>query len=351
MLEFVKRNYEVIALAPFDAEVKKALADLNIRFIEIPLSRNGTNPYRDLKLLLTLRQIFRLERPNIVFSYTVKPVIYASLAAKSVRISHIYSLITGAGYIFAEHHNWKNKLVGGVAKKLFKMALRANLKIFFQNPDNLALFLKEKIIEPKKPTFIINGSGVNCDWFAQASFPKNYSFIMIARLLKDKGVCEYVAAAKAVKLKYPEAKFKLVGWIDTNPNAISQVELNEWIQQGYIEYLGTLSDVRAAIQESSIYVLPSYHEGTPRTVLEAMAMGRPIITTDAPGCRETVLPQQNGFLVPVKSVDELAKAMEYFIKNPQKILEMGQESRNIAENKYEVNKVNAAILKEMEITP
>lgn len=180
--------------------------------------------------------------------------------------------------------------------------------------------------------------------FVEQSVPH---FLLIARLLGDKGIREYVQAAKLVKQQYPEAQFDLVGGLDTNPTSISQAELDQWIAAGTINFLGRLSDVRPAIAACSVYVLPSYREGTPRTVLEAMAMGRAVITTDAPGCRETVVNGDNGFLVPVKDADALAQAMLRFIEQPGLIAQMGQRSRSIAEEKYDVHKVNAQMLEGM----
>jgi glycosyltransferase involved in cell wall biosynthesis len=190
---------------------------------------------------------------------------------------------------------------------------------------------------------------VDLDSFQVTSLPSQIQFLLIARLLGDKGIREYLKAASLVRLSYPEINFGLVGWLDNNPNAISKDELQYFIDSGDIKYYGRLNDVRPAIKESSIYVLPSYSEGTPRTVLEAMAMGRPIITTNAPGCKETVQDGLNGFLVSVKSVDELVEAMKKFIKNPDLIIEMGICSREIAEEKYDVIKVNNHMLKEMNI--
>jgi len=172
---------------------------------------------------------------------------------------------------------------------------------------------------------------------------------MICRLLGDKGVREYAAAAKKLREKQKQACIRLIGWIDENPDSISPAELDEWVHSGDVEFLGYLQDIRPAIADSSVYVLPSYREGTPRTVLEAMAMGRPIITTDAPGCRETVVDGENGLLVPVKSVSRLVEAMQRFIENPDLAVEMGKRSRAIAEEKYDVRKVNEVMLREMGI--
>ena len=173
--------------------------------------------------------------------------------------------------------------------------------------------------------------------------------MIIARLLGDKGVREFVDAAKIVKKLHPRITFTIVGWIDKNPNAISQGELQDWIKSGNISYLGYLENVNDIISKCSVYVLPSYREGTPRTILEAMSIGRPVITTDVPGCRETVINGKNGFLIPSKDVDRLVDAMLKFIKNPKLVSEMGKQSRLLAERKYDVEKINAYILREMEI--
>jgi glycosyltransferase involved in cell wall biosynthesis len=195
---------------------------------------------------------------------------------------------------------------------------------------------------------VLTGSGIDTQAFAFVPPPPGpTTFLLIARLLGDKGVREYVAAARILTRKYPHAVFQLVGWIDTNPDAIRPDELNEWIKEGAIEYLGRLNDVQPAIAACSVYVLPSYREGTPRTVLEAMAIGRPIVTTDAPGCRETVVHEDNGLLVAVKSVDQLVAAMQRFLDDPKLAARMGRRSREIAETKFDVRNVSAVMLKEM----
>ena len=221
----------------------------------------------------------------------------------------------------------------------------------FQNPDDESLFRKLNILSAHANTCVVNGSGVDVSQFNVAHFIESAAprFLLIARLLGDKGVREYVQAAKQVKQHYPDTQFDLVGWIDTNPNAITQAELDQWVAAGVLNFLGRLNDVRPAIRDCSVYVLPSYREGTPRTVLEAMAMGRAVITTDAPGCRETVVDGDNGFLVPIKDADALAQAMLRFIEKPDLSIQMGQRSRIIAEDKYDVHKVNEKMLKRMEL--
>lgn len=211
------------------------------------------------------------------------------------------------------------------------------------------MFQELGILQPHTPVSVVNGSGVDLASFAVKPLPDGAAqgavrFLFIGRLLGDKGAREYAEAARLLKRNHPQVRCALVGWIDSNPNAITQEELDAWLVDGSIEFLGRLADVRPAIAACSVYVLPSYREGTPRTVLEAMAMGRAIITTDAPGCRETVVPGDNGFLVPVQDVNALAQAMRRFVEDPALQLSMGARSRKMAEDKYDVHKVNAMML-------
>lgn len=346
--EFIIRNYSVVALAPEDDKVAKKLREFGVRYIPIQLERNGCNPFHDLLLIKQLVHTLSQEKPNIVFSYTIKPVIYGTLAARLSSVPTIFAMLEGTGYAFT-NDTFRSRIIGKIARSLLKFTLRFNNKLFFLNKDNVSTFINHKLINTKQAVAIINGAGVDISHFNLVPLPDKLSFLMIARLLYDKGVCEYVAAARIIKNKYPHVVFKLVGWIDTNPQSVSQEMLDEWIESGTIEFFGKTSYVRKIITDSSVYVLPSYAEGTPRTVLEAMAMGRPIITTDVPGCRETVIDSENGFLVQVRNVEALSHAMEYFIKHSEEIKKMGAVSRRIAEEKYDVNKVNECILKEMEI--
>lgn len=320
----------------------------------IPMQRTGTNPLNDAKTLSALYLLMKEIQPSHVMGYTIKPVIYGSLAAKLARVPHRFALITGLGYAFqgADEQDYKKSNLQKVMHKLYSVALASTHKVFFQNPDDEALFRTMKILQPKASTTVVNGSGVDISEYSVQPFatiddiliPR---FLLIARLLGDKGVREYAQAAKIIKDKYPQAQFDLVGWIDDNPDAIKQKELDNWINAGLFNFWGKLDDVKPAMAASSIYVLPSYREGTPRTVLEAMAMGRPIITTDAPGCRETVIDGYNGYLVPVKAVEELAAAMERFIVNPALVIEMGKASRQLVEEKFDVDAVNQSMLEAM----
>lgn len=333
---------------PEGSAVRKLLEAKGIKAHDIPLTRTGMNPVADFITLIYLRRLMLRVRPDFVLGYTIKPVIYGSLAARLAGVPRSFALITGLGYAFTgSHGRGLRGVVRSLALRLYRLALRGSSKVFFQNPDDEALFRNLGLLTASKPSCVLNGSGVDLARFCVARFPQALSFLLIARLLGDKGIREYAEAARLLRSKYPSVVFRLVGWIDSNPDAIRQDELDGWVRDGTLDYLGRLEDVRNAIADCSVYVLPSYREGTPRTVLEAMAMGRPVITTDAPGCRETVVDGDNGFLVPVKSVEELAEAMTRFIEDPELARRMGSRSRLIAEEKYDVRRVNAVMLREM----
>ena len=350
------KGYEIHIMVPelanFQEEYQKLIA-LGYQVHEIPMQRTGTNPLADLKLLKNMYQQIRQIQPDVVLSYTIKPVIYGTLAAGLAKVPKRFALITGLGYAFQNVETAKRSIFQKLVHGLYAQALKYAHKVFFQNPDDLKLFEEMHLLEANKPAVVVNGSGVNVQDFEVMPLPINEqggvkaSFLLIARLLGDKGIREYMAAARSIKAQYPEAEFHLVGWIDDNPSAISQQELETWVNDKIVNYWGKLSDVRPAITASSVYILPSYREGTPRTVLEAMAMGRAVITTDAPGCRETVSHGVNGYLVAVKSVDQLVQSMQYFIEDPKLMISMGQRSREIALNKYDVHQVNKHMMTEM----
>lgn len=331
------------------SDVALDLAQRGVRVHGIPLRRTGLNPIGDLALLLSLVALMLRLRPQFVLSYTIKPVIYGSIAAWLVGVKHRFALVTGLGYAFTGTASGKRALLRRLIQRLYRFALKRTHRVFFQNPDDETLFREFRLLPETVPSSVVNGSGVDVSEYSVATLPDKPCFLLIARLLGDKGVREYAQAAQLVKSVHPEAVFRLVGWIDDNPDAITQRELDQWVDSGLLEFLGRLDDVRPAISGCSVYVLPSYREGTPRTVLEAMAMGRAVITTDAPGCRETVVDGDNGFLVPVKDINALADAMIKMVDTPGLAASMGERSRRIAEEKYDVHKVNAAMLEGMGI--
>ncbi|WP_199507182.1 MULTISPECIES: glycosyltransferase family 4 protein [unclassified Psychrobacter] len=353
------KGFEIHVAAPeFEVypEECDSLIALGYTVHDIPMQRTGTNPLKDAKTLSALYLLMKKIKPDYVLGYTIKPVIYGSLAAKLARVPHIFALITGLGYAFsgAEEVGYKKSNLQKVMHQLYAAALLTTDKVFFQNPDDQALFKKMGILKPSTPSTVVNGSGVNVSEYSVAPLPTENGesvprFLLIARLLGAKGVREYAQAAAIIKSRHPNVRFDLVGWVDDNPDAIEQRELDTWIEDGLVNFLGKLNDVKPAIADSSVYVLPSYREGTPRTVLEAMAMGRAVITTDAPGCRETVVDGHNGYLVPIKDADALAEAMQKFIDEPELIAKMGRAARQVAMDKFDVNTVNQMMLTEMGI--
>lgn len=342
---------EVHAAAPAlgtNSAAADALAPMKVAPHDIRMSRTGTNPLSDLRLCGQLCMLMRTLHPELVLGYTIKPVVYGTIAAWIAGVPRRYALVTGLGYAFT---GTRQGFLAQIVRLLYRFALARTHKVFFQNPDDERLFRELRLLPTSVPSVVVNGSGVDIEAYPMRPLPDGAPvFLMIGRLLGDKGVREYAHAARTIRVTLPEIRFQLAGWIDTNPDAIAQSELDAWIADGTLEFLGKLDDVRPAIAASSVYVLPSYREGTPRTVLEAMAMGRPIITTDAPGCRETVEDGENGFLVPVKSVDGLVGSMRRFIGDMKLAARMGVRSRQIAEDKYDVHKVNEKMLREMGIT-
>jgi len=251
-------------------------------------------------------------------------------------------MITGLGFTFGEvamRAAWARR----VARVLYRVAMKCASVAVFQNPDDRDEFRRLGFLGPDAG-HVVNGSGVELDKFEPAPYPGRGNFLLIARLLIDKGLREYVDAARLLRDKYPESRCRIVGWIDDNPASINQVELDSWVASGHIEYLGRLDDVRPAMADADVYVLPSYREGTPRTVLEAMAMGRPVVTTDVPGCRQTVVDGVNGYLVPARDAIALAAAMQRFLDNPGLIAGMGRESRRLAEERFGAESVAKAVV-------
>lgn len=332
-----------------EPSIADAIRALGASVHQISLSRTGINPVADFVSILSMFILMRRLQPHVTLPYTIKPVIYGTFAAWLARVPRRYALITGLGFAFT---GARRGVIPAVVKALYLRSLSLVHKAFFQNPDDRADLVSLGVLHPSVKCVIVNGSGVDVDEYAFSPLNPDSApiFLMIARLLGDKGVREFADAAGRVKHLRPGARFQLAGWIDSNPDAISQRELGEWTKSGAIEYLGRLSDVRPALKAATGYVLPSYREGTPRTVLEAMAVGRAIITTNVPGCRETVVDGENGILVPPRSSEMLAGAMLKLIDDRALAAEMGRMSRRFAEDRYDVRKVNAVMLREMEVT-
>ena len=240
-------------------------------------------------------------------------------------------------------------MIGVIVKMLYRIGLRKATHVIFQNPDDLNEFCDRKLVKREKCSFV-NGSGVNLEKFERAPYPEHTAFFMLSRLLKSKGVCEYLEAARIVKNQHPDVKFFILGKYEFEmQDAVDKDYVEQFIQDGIVERFEETSDVRPYYAMCSVYVLPSYREGTPRTVLEAMAMGRPIITTDTQGCRETVIDGKNGFIVPIKNAEAVAEKMIWFIEHPESIPTMGEESLLLVNEKFDVNKVNNNMIRIMEL--
>lgn len=344
--QLVAAGHQVHVTAPdFDDALVARLEGMGAQPHQVPLARTGIGPLSDLRYASRIRRLIREIGADLVLSYTSKPNIWASLAAGSLGVRSA-SLITGLGYAFIEGGGVKRKLVSTASRILYRLATARNYVVIFQNPDDRADFIAAGCLGERSKARLINGSGVDLDFYSPSPLPDRPIFLMIARLLGAKGVREYAAAASQILSRRTDARFLLAGYRDEGPDCIAAGELDGWIGDG-IEYLGPLDDVRPAIRQSSVYVLPSYREGTPRSVLEAMAMGRPIITTDVPGCRETVVDGKNGLLVPPRDRESLAAAMESLIEQPHLRAEMGARSLELCRSKYDVEEVNAALLEHL----
>ncbi len=343
--ELRKAGYEVIVTGPNKDNIDKVL-ELGVRFEEIPMNKDGINPLADLKYILALVKLLRREKPCLTMGYTIKPVIYGAIAAKLAGVENITSMITGAGFLFTSKST-KARVLKTFIFNLYRLALSVASNVIFQNPDDQNEFTQKGLVKKAK-TSVVHGSGVNMERFQRCEYPEKITFFMLGRLLHSKGAMEYLQAAKIVKDLYPNVRIMLLGKIAYGmADAISEDDLAPYINDGTIELFGETNDVRPYYAQTSVFVLPSYREGTPRSVLEAMSMGRPIITCDSPGCRETVIDGKNGFLVPVKDADKLARAMIEFINNPEIIVKMGQRSHEYCSEKFDVKKVNAEMLKIM----
>ncbi len=346
--EMVAAGWRVTACAPGAAEgaIGDALRELGAEPVSVTLARTGMNPLSDLAYRRELVGLLRALRPDVLIAYTAKPVIWGSLAAKAAGVPRVLAMVTGLGYAFTPpvRPNLRHAVAALSARLLYRLALRQVDYALFQNPDDRDLFARLGLSPPAERVGLIAGSGVDLDQFTPAEPPATLSFLMLARLLGAKGVREYAAAARRLKARHPEVQFRLAGALDKGPDAISPDELRDWTGNG-VDYLGELDDVRPALREAAIYVLPSYREGTPRSVLEAMAVGRPVITTDTPGCRETVVDGLNGLLVAPRDAAALESAMARFIAEPELAGAMGKASLEIARSKYDVRLINAEIMK------
>jgi glycosyltransferase involved in cell wall biosynthesis len=330
--ELIRQGATVIALAPPDEFSQRLVDELGVTFVPLRrLSRKGTNPAQDMRLMFELVRIYRRYRVDVALHYTIKPVIYGSLAARLTGVRNI-STLTGLGYAFITPG-----LVNRVVRGLYRQALRSAHWTYFQNADDHRLFLDGRMV-PIDRSGIISGSGINTDHFQPGTDPGDESliFLFVGRLLFDKGIVEFHEAARSLRRIYPEAQFHVVGGLDpNNPSAVSAEMLQLWKDSGDIIYHGQVSDTRPFIAASTAVVLPSYREGLPRVMLEGMSMGKPLVATDVPGCRETVVDGENGFLVTVRDAGSLARGMEKIIQlGAAERREMGRRGRELALHRF-----------------
>lgn len=316
--------------------------------ITYALNRGGLNPLADMKSTYLLSKKIQEINPDLVFSYFVKPVIFGTLAAKLAKVPKIVGMLEGLGYTFTDQPEGlskKIKLIRKIQVFLYKLALPQLNQLIFLNPDDPKDLLEIHSIKVKKVE-VLGGIGLNLEDYPYSnSYPSNPTFIFIARLLAEKGIHDYISAARSVKNKYPDTKFIVLGTIDKEAlGALRESELQQLIEENIFEYPGHVNNVSEWIGKSSVFVLPSYREGVPRSTQEAMAIGRPVITTDVPGCRETVVDGVNGFLVEKWNPQALAEKIIYFIEHPEQIEKMGYESYKIAQEKFDADKVNQRLL-------
>jgi glycosyltransferase involved in cell wall biosynthesis len=340
----VERGIEVVAMAPdWNDALRARTRGMGAEPVDISLDRAGVKPFRDLADCWRLRQQLAAHAPDAVLCYFVKPAIFGSLAAWAARIPRRIALIEGLGYIFTDGEGSdspKRRLLRGVSRLLFKVGLLAADRVAFLNENDAEQFRKMQLV-PRKKITVLGGIGVDLDQLALSPPPPGpVTFLMMGRLLREKGVREFVAAARQVKAMHPQTRFILLGDRDANPGSVSREELAEWTDSGIVEWPGHVDDAPAWLRQASVFVLPSYREGVPRSTQEAAALGRAIITTNAVGCRETVVEGRNGFMVPVRSIDELAQAMLRFVKEPHLIARMGAASRALAEERFDAHAWN-----------
>ena len=348
MSEFLNRGYNVYALGnEAEADWASRFLEKGILYEQIQVCRNGVNPFHDKKTLHSIKEKLRKINPVKIFTYQAKTIIYGTLAANSLGITEVYPLIAGIGSVFITD-SFKSRVIRIIMTFLYRKSMKKCPLVFFQNKDDEIIFRNNRIIT-NQDVKLLHGSGVNLEKFTLLPLPEKTAFLCISRLIKDKGVSEYLEACKLLKKDYPQVRCLLVGPFDSNPSALKPEDIEPYINNDIIEFFGEQEEVRPLIKQASVFVLPSYREGTPKTNLEAMACGRPIITTDTTGCRETVVDGENGFLVRVKDVNHIYQKMKFFVDNPEIIARMGQCGRKMTEEIFDVNKVNEEICKSMRI--
>lgn len=346
--DLVANGVTVFALAPdYDDENRQKIISIGAEPIDYCLVRAGMNPFRDVLDTLKLAVLLRRLRPTVTLGYFIKPVIFGTLAASLAGVPRRVAMIEGLGYVFTSSGGRDpvhRQVLLAMVSRLYRFALSRAHKVIFLNSDDIDEFVGAGLVKESK---VIKLGGIGVDlahWPFTEPITQPVTFLLAARLLREKGIVEYVEAARLVKARHSHVRFVLLGGLDPNPGGLGQPEVIAWVNEGLLEWPGHVA-VKPWLAQTSVYVLPSYYrEGVPRSTQEAMAMGRAVITTNAPGCRETVDEGVNGFLVPVRDVPALAAAMMRFVERPALIAVMGLESRRLAEDRFDVHKINARLL-------
>lgn len=341
-------GHEVVLLGEDAPEIwRRELSEMGgVKYRQYFVSRNGLNPLDDVRTRRELRRLIAEIQPDKSFIFTAKAISYAPAVLKRLGFDDFYILVAGLGSVF-RGEGLKARLVSVVLSALYRRSFGMSRRVIFQNHDDRDFMVNRGLVNKIK-TAVVNGSGVPLEDFPLSPLPEKPSFVFVGRLLRDKGIVEYLSVCRRIKQEYGDSvRLMLVGDVDSNPTSITKDYLQAYVDRGDVEFFGWQKDVRPYLRQASVFVLPSHHEGTPRCVLEAMSMGRAIITTDAPGCRETTKDGKNGYLIPVSDEKRLYDAMIDCIEHPETVALMGKRSREIAEQKYDVNIVNDSMLKIM----
>jgi glycosyltransferase involved in cell wall biosynthesis len=340
ILALKREGYDPIVVAPLDPAPEERMAALEVERVVVAIDRSGLNPFADLKLLRQYQRILKRLRPAAFLGFTIKPNIYGCIAARGLGVPAVAN-ISGLGTVFI-----KRGALLALVTRLYRFALARAAVVFFQNPDDRALFIERRIVRPEQAR-LLPGSGVDLDRFTPVPQPEGPPvFLLIARLLGDKGVREFAAAAWSLRSDFPDARFQLLGPLDHgNRTAIASADLESWVAAGVVEYLGETDDVRPFVAAASAVVLPSYREGLPRTLLEAAAIARPLVATDVPGCREVVEDGVNGFLCEAGNSESLANAMKRLANlSADERSAMGQAGRRLVQERFSETVVIRAYL-------
>lgn len=342
LIKKIKENNDV-TISGYEKNVEEICSSYGVKCQYIPMSRAGLNPLKDIKTLISYYKLVKKEKYDIVHSYTAKPNIYGSIGARLAGCKKVYPTINGLGYAFTGS-GFKNKIIRMITCFLYKIAFACSNKVFFQNINDANELVKKRILKKDK-CVIISGSGVDTKLYDFAKLNSSNVFFLASRLLVTKGLREYFKAAEIIKKKYPDCQFLLAGSLDPNPDGITKEELDYYTEKGYVQYLGVLDNIISELQRCSVFVLPSYYrEGVPHAILEAMSIGRAIITTDSPGCRETIN-NKNGLLVKPKDYEDLADKMLWMVEHKKEVEQMGLESRKYVLERFDVDIVNKDILR------